>query len=271
MLFLALYFVFLHEAIDEQIAVKEFSNSLYSDINDEKDHSSNPQELHNSCGSNTHQIYQPSIQNKIDEQKEKENIVTPTISMKNQGVKLCLNGMEFNISNNSRNGECLINIEMKFPNHSSSQQDTTTNKKYKHEGKTKNDIENNGDYSLNDSLNDSSENSSDDFSSQQELIRVKKEVKNSLLTPKIKPTEKNLFTVTKLSNNAIDVEERNPSHRLDHENSSCQNRKLPAEEIESSENCRVCDDESSKFIHYGGRSCQSCRAFFRRTVEKQRQ
>ena len=207
----------------------------------------------------------------MDEKNEKENNVSTTISMKNQGVKLCLNGMEFNISNNSRNGECLINIEMKLPNHSSSKQDTTTNKKYKDEGNTKNEIENNDDYSLNDSLNDSSVNSSDDFSSQQELIGAQKEVISSLLIPKIKQTQKNLFTVTKLPNNTKDVEERNLSHRLDHENSSCQKRKLPAEEIESSENCRVCGDESSKFIHYGGRSCQSCRAFFRRTVEKQRQ
>ena len=191
--------------------------------------------------------------------------------MKNQGVKICLNGMEFNLSNNSRNGECLINIEMKLPNHSSSKKDTTVNKKYKHKDETKNEIEHNDDYSLNDLLNDSSVNSSDEFSSQQELIGAQKEVKHSLLTPKIKQTEKNLFTVTKLPNNTIDDEERNPSHRLDHENSKFRKRKLPAEEIESSENCRVCDDESSKFIHYGGRSCQSCRAFFRRTVEKQRQ
>ena len=191
--------------------------------------------------------------------------------MKNQGVKLCLNGMEFNISDNSSNGECLINIQLKLPNHSSPKQDSSTKKKYKHEDKTKNKIGHDDVHFLNDSLNDSSMNSSDDFSSQQELIEVHKEVKNSLSTPIIKPTQKNLFTVSKLPNNTKDVEERKPSHRLHHENSSCQKRKLPVEEIESSENCKVCGDASSKFIHYGGRSCQSCRAFFRRTVEKQRQ
>ena len=31
--------------------------------------------------------------------------------------------------------------------------------------------------------------------------------------------------------------------------------------------CKVCGDIESKFVHYGGRSCESCRAFFRRTVE----
>ena len=32
--------------------------------------------------------------------------------------------------------------------------------------------------------------------------------------------------------------------------------------------CQVCGDAASKYIHYGGRSCQSCRAFFRRSVVK---
>ena len=45
-------------------------------------------------------------------------------------------------------------------------------------------------------------------------------------------------------------------------------RKQVEEEWESSKLCGVCGDKASKFIHYGGRSCQSCRAFFRRTVAK---
>ena len=34
------------------------------------------------------------------------------------------------------------------------------------------------------------------------------------------------------------------------------------------ESCKVCGDVASIHIHYGGRSCQSCRAFFRRSVVK---
>ena len=32
--------------------------------------------------------------------------------------------------------------------------------------------------------------------------------------------------------------------------------------------CKVCGDSASAHIHYGGRSCPSCRAFFRRSVKK---
>ena len=31
--------------------------------------------------------------------------------------------------------------------------------------------------------------------------------------------------------------------------------------------CKVCGDTASNYIHYGGRSCHSCRAFFRRSIE----
>ena len=31
--------------------------------------------------------------------------------------------------------------------------------------------------------------------------------------------------------------------------------------------CKVCGDKASLHVHYGGRSCASCRAFFRRSVE----
>ena len=36
----------------------------------------------------------------------------------------------------------------------------------------------------------------------------------------------------------------------------------------SSEKCKICGDKASKHIHYGGKSCHSCRAFFRRCVNK---
>ena len=32
--------------------------------------------------------------------------------------------------------------------------------------------------------------------------------------------------------------------------------------------CRICGDKESSYNHYGGKSCFSCRAFFKRTVEQ---
>ena len=38
--------------------------------------------------------------------------------------------------------------------------------------------------------------------------------------------------------------------------------------ISESEYCLVCGEKAGKHLYYGGRSCQSCRAFFRRSVER---
>ena len=35
-----------------------------------------------------------------------------------------------------------------------------------------------------------------------------------------------------------------------------------------SQTCKICGEFATKHVHYGARSCQSCRAFFRRAVNK---
>lgn len=45
--------------------------------------------------------------------------------------------------------------------------------------------------------------------------------------------------------------------------------KKDQEEKDDVELCPICGDTASSHMHYGGRSCASCRAFFRRTVVKQ--
>ena len=52
---------------------------------------------------------------------------------------------------------------------------------------------------------------------------------------------------------------------------NCSNMSLPIVNVLDTtqpEICNVCNQLASKHIHYGGRSCQSCRAFFRRSVVK---
>ena len=44
-------------------------------------------------------------------------------------------------------------------------------------------------------------------------------------------------------------------------------KKQYSNDSNSSKKCKVCGDKESKHVHYGGRSCQSCRAFFRRYVK----
>ena len=45
-------------------------------------------------------------------------------------------------------------------------------------------------------------------------------------------------------------------------------RSLDEGELDTLSLCGVCGDKATKFNHYGGRGCQSCRDFFRRTVKK---
>lgn len=42
---------------------------------------------------------------------------------------------------------------------------------------------------------------------------------------------------------------------------------LGINELSNSNLCPICSNEAGKHIHYGGRGCSSCRAFFRRSVQ----
>ena len=58
-------------------------------------------------------------------------------------------------------------------------------------------------------------------------------------------------------------------HNSTNDNSEKDNSSKSAKQDSSTiEACKVCGDIASTHVHYGGRSCQSCRAFFRRSVVK---
>ena len=41
-------------------------------------------------------------------------------------------------------------------------------------------------------------------------------------------------------------------------------QRQPEEQL--SEQCKVCGNEADRYVYYGGKSCASCRGFFRRSV-----
>ena len=57
------------------------------------------------------------------------------------------------------------------------------------------------------------------------------------------------------------------NRRRGHENLSTLSNKRQEDDSDLSAFCKVCGDKASTHVHYGGRSCASCRAFFRRSVE----
>ena len=45
------------------------------------------------------------------------------------------------------------------------------------------------------------------------------------------------------------------------------NRSPKESDISGSTVCPICGNEAGRHVHYGGRACTSCRAFFRRSVQ----
>jgi Zinc finger, C4 type (two domains) len=43
--------------------------------------------------------------------------------------------------------------------------------------------------------------------------------------------------------------------------------RVPSADADKSTACPICGNEAGRHVHYGGRACTSCRAFFRRSVQ----
>ena len=156
-----------------------------------------------------------------------------------------LDDMSFSLSNTKTKGQEFIKVELLIPRKSLKENDQGTNKHIKSD-----------DEKL--TVNTSQkiyENQLNYFTSQRSDL-------NTSSKPR-KNGRKNLTPNVELQ--AYKMERKSLNTNLPEKKGS-RKRKLDKEELESL--CSVCGDKATKFNHYGGRGCQSCRAFFRRTVEK---
>ena len=182
-------------------------------------------------------------------------------------VSLCLSSvqhledMKFNLSNTNTDGGKFVRIELLIPQKSFANGNQGSNKCRKKDNekviiKTSNSIR------KNQKVNSSAQCIDQNTTSKRILsYDLKKSIRKNGNSEK-------LLAIQEIHEGALGTESL---HSSVSEKTGSLKRKLVEEEWKSSKRCGVCGDKASKFIHYGGRSCQSCRAFFRRTVAKSNQ
>ena len=149
--------------------------------------------------------------------------------------KLCLFGLKlipgllFNLAHAPNNGEEFVQFEMKVP------------KKFLNEDK--------------DTIHTSTD------------MKDQNERRKETATEKNSPTEQSLFTSMKYlwAKSSSYATKKEHSQAMQVNTNFNNDGNLTTVEVGG---CNVCGDKASKYCHYGGRSCQSCRAFFRRSVLK---
>ena len=198
--------------------------------------------------SNNHCDNTTPIPDKVFLSKESNTFSKSTVD---EVVRSCLSkvqsldDMSFSLSNTKTNEKEFIKIELLIPRKTFKEHDQGTNKRIKNdvEKLTVNLFQRNSETQLNNSASPCSNH-------------------NSNSKPR-KNGRKNLPSKEELQ--AYAMERKSLSTNLPEKKGSMK-RKLDEGELESL--CNVCGDKATKFNHYGGRGCQSCRAFFRRTVKK---
>ena len=88
----------------------------------------------------------------------------------------------------------------------------------------------------------------------------------------IKPIKRNHLYTKRKHNSSLTTNDVSNNKRClltDNNKQSRHIKRLNKREKNAAKQCPVCGDTASSHIHYGGRSCASCRAFFRRSVVKQ--
>ena len=155
--------------------------------------------------------------------------------------------MSFSLSNTKTNGQEFIRIELLIPRKSFGEHEQMANKR----------IKDDDEISPANTSRKISENQLNNSASQCSDHNINSKLRKN--SRKKLPSNKELLAYTK--------GKKSFNTKLSEKKGS-RKRTLDEEDLKSLSLCVVCGDKATKFNHYGGRGCQSCRAFFRRTVEK---
>ena len=155
--------------------------------------------------------------------------------------------MSFSLSNTKTNGQEFIKIELLIPRKSFREHDQGTKKNIKDDDEK---------LTVNRSQRKSKkqiDNSASQCSDHNTISKPRKRGSKNLAS-----NDEHLSYKTERKSLNTNLPEKKGSRK----------RTLDEGELETLSLCGVCGDKATKFNHYGGRGCQSCRAFFRRTVKK---
>ena len=227
-------------------------------------------------GSDNNQTIQPAIQSSIRGEEEDRNKERERLSL-DEVVKSCLSGvqhledMEFNISNTRNDGKEFFKVELKIPRNSLIKYAKSNNKYDKQHSVNTQHMDNTQTISFNHLPKNNSLNPSYDVLCQSSSLGIGTHNRLTRSSPETRHPQRKCLDAHEMQNGQsvlrIHSSMKSTHQRLP-EATHSKPRKPDEEENESRVLCKACGDISSKFVHYGGKSCQSCRAFFRRTVEK---